>query len=339
MSNVTIRAREMSAASITGTDVHNTRQYEKLDYDTPANINISQSGMNRNRVFKDGKESNSSYREAIYYRIEKAQAPIRKNSNVAIEYSFSGTSDFLDAYTPKKYFESCLRFLEKRHGKENIIAIAEHYDETKPHVHIIVVPIIRKEVHWKRSKGDGYIEGKKEENRLCARDFTGNALLLSRMQDDFYAHHLPAADECGVDIKRGTSAKERNEEYFDRTYYKLGLIDQEIEKNVQLMQQTNHEYEKGMKNIQESQKSLKEALERNKELNAQKDKIINELNIYTAKQKDDERRNKEINKTKKEQEQEATRLNKEAKEKEIKQQEKERKDKEQNKGNDFTLGM
>ena len=339
MSNVTIRAREMSAASITGTDVHNTRQYEKLDYDTPANINISQSGMNRNRVFKDGKESNSSYREAIYYRIEKAQAPIRKNSNVAIEYSFSGTSDFLDAYTPKKYFESCLRFLEKRHGKENIIAIAEHYDETKPHVHIIVVPIIRKEVHWKRSKGDGYIEGKKEENRLCARDFTGNALLLSRMQDDFYAHHLPAADECGVDIKRGTSAKERNEEYFNRTYCKLGLIDQEIEKNVQLMQQTNHEYEKGMKNTQECQKSLKESLERNKELNAQKDKIINELNIYTAKQKDDERRNKEINKTKKEQEQEATRLNKEAKEKEIKQQEKERKDKEQNKGNDFTLGM
>ena len=152
MSNVTIRAREMSAASITGTDVHNTRQYEKLDYDTPANINSSQSGMNRNRVFKDGKESNSSYREAIYSRIETAQAPIRKNANVAIEDSFSGTSDFIDAYTPKKYFESCLRFLEKKHGKENIVAIAEHYDETTPHMHVIVVPIIRKEVHWKRSK-------------------------------------------------------------------------------------------------------------------------------------------------------------------------------------------
>src|ERR1035438_863990 len=212
MSNTTIRALEISAAEIKGTDVHNTRQYEKLNYETPANIDCSQSGMNRNRVFKDGKESNCSYMEAIYDRIEKAQAPVRINSNLAIEYSFSGSSDFLEAYTPKKYFESCVKFLEKKHGKENIIAIAEHYDETKPHVHIIVVPIIRKEVHWKRSKGDGYIEGKKEENRLCARDFTGNALLLSRMQDDFYAHHLPAADECGVDIKRGSSAKQRNEE-------------------------------------------------------------------------------------------------------------------------------
>jgi hypothetical protein len=332
----------MSAADITGTDVHNTRKYEQLDYNTPANINSSQSGMNTNRVFQDGEYSLLSYREAIYYRIEKAQAPVRKNSNVAIEYSFSGSWDFLKAYTPKKYFESCLRFLEKKHGKENIIAIAEHYDETKPHAHIIVVPIIRKEVHWKRSKGDGYIEGKKEENRLCARDFTGNALLLSRMQDDFYAYCLHASEECGVDIKRGYPAREQNEEYFDRTYYKLGMIDQEIGKNVQLMQQTNHEYEKGMKNTQECQKSLKESLERNKELNAQKDKIINELNIYTAKQKDDERRNKEINKTKKEKEQEASRLNreaKEAKEKEIKRQEKEKKGKEQNKGNDFGLGM
>jgi len=202
-----------------------------------------------------------------------------------------------------------------------------------------VVPIIRKEVHWKRKKGDGYIEGKKEENRLCARDFTGNALLLSRIQDDFYAHNLPAADECGVDIKRGSPAKEQNEQYFERTYYQLGLINQAIEQNNLLMQQSNHLNEIGQATIREYEKTLRESLEKNKELEKLKEKMLKELEIFTTKQKDDERRNKAMDKAKNEKEEERNRLDKEAKEQESKRQEREKKGKEQSRGNDFDMGM
>src|ERR1035437_10027837 len=113
MTNATIRVREVSAVMINRTNVHNERQYEELDYNVPANIDCSQSGMNRNSVFRDGEVSEFTYKESINYCIEKAKAPVRKNSVMGLEYVVSASLDFLKANTPKKYFESCQKFLEK----------------------------------------------------------------------------------------------------------------------------------------------------------------------------------------------------------------------------------
>jgi hypothetical protein len=335
----TIRVKEVSAARISGANIHNERQYNELDFDTPDNIDSSQSDMNINLVFKDGEESDFSYKEAIYYCIEKAQAPIRKNSVMGLEYVVSASSDFLEAYTPEKYFASCVKFLEKKHGKENIIAVAEHYDELKPHAHIIVVPIIRKEIHWKCRKGDGFSEGTKEENRLCARDFTGNRMLLSRMQDDFYAHNLQAADECGVDITRGTPSEEQQTLYVDNTSHDVGLLNQAFEELAKKAQRCNLEYERGQKNIAEYKKALKEAHEKQLELEAIREKEEREFKLFKEKKAIQEERDKQFDRVRKEKEQEkereSKRLEKEAKEKEkeqeTKRQEREAKEKAQKK--------
>jgi hypothetical protein len=222
MTNATIRVKPISAGAIKRAGIHNNRLYTELGYDTPENIKTGQSVLNKSYVLIDGIETKKSLQDTIYYRIGEAGAQERKNSVMALEYVMSGSSDFLTAYTPSKYFAICIKFLEKKHGKENIVSIAEHYDETNPHMHVIVVPIIRKEVRWKRSKGDGYIEGKKVENRLCARDFTGNRDMLRKLQDDFFELCFPYGKECGLTLERGTKVEFQTKKYVKKPIMKWG---------------------------------------------------------------------------------------------------------------------
>ncbi len=323
MANATIRVKPISAGAIKRAGIHNNRLYSELGFDTPENIIIGQSVLNKNYVIIDGIETNMSLKDTIYYCIKRAGAQERKNSVMALEYVMSGSEDFLKAYTPAKHFANCVNFLEKKHGKENIVAIAEHYDESKPHVHIIVVPIIKKEVRWKRSKGNGYIEGKKEENRLCARDFTGNRDMLRKLQDDYFQYCVPYGKECGLTLERGEKVEFQAKKYIKKTNYEMGLLNEKFEKHNQLAQEANHQYKIGELNFEENQKKLKEIKEQNEKLQAQKDKMERDLNIILQKQGNEERKNK---------------LMKEGG-KEIKRQEKEKKNKEQDKGNDFGMGM
>lgn len=319
MSYVTIRVKPISAGAIKRAGIHNNRLYSELGFDTPENIIIGQSVLNKNYVLIDGIETKKSLKDTIYYRIEEAGAQERKNSVMALEYVMSGREDFLMAYSPSKYFANCVKFLEKKHGAENIVAIAEHYDESKPHVHIIVVPIIRKEVHWKRSKGDGYIEGKKEENRLCARDFTGNRDMLRKLQDDFFEYCVPFGKECGVTLERGTKIELQARKYVKKTNHEMALLNVKFEKHNQLAQEANHQYKIGELNIEEYQKKLKEIKEQNEKLQAQKDKMERDLNIIIENQSNEEKKYKLMKEGKeKEQENKRLSLDIEAKEKEQK---------------------
>lgn len=311
MSNVTIRVKPISAGAIKRAGIHNNRLYTELGYDTPENIKTGQSVLNKNRVIKDGLETNISLKDAIEHCIQKAGVQVRKNSVMALEYIVSGSPDFLNAYTPSKHFSNCVTFLAEKHGKENIVAIAEHYDETNPHAHIIIVPIIKKEVRWKRSKGDSFIEGKTEENRLCARDFTGNRNMLRNLQDDYFNYCVPYGKECGVTLERGIKVEYQTRKYLGRTYYEIGLINQEFEKNNQLAQEANHLYKTGELNIEEYQKKLKDTKEQNQKLQELKDKMNRDLNIFIEQQGNKEKKNKLM---------------------------KEGKDKEQKQGSDFEMG-
>ena len=255
--NVTIRVKPISAGAIKRAGIHNNRLYSELGYDTPENIKIGQSVLNKSYIIIDGIETNMSLKDTIYYIIKRAGVKERKNSVMALEYVFSGSEDFLQAYTPVKHFSNCIKFLEEKHGAGNIVSIAEHYDEAKPHMHVIVVPIIKKEVRWKRSKGDGYIEGKKEENRLCARDFTGNRDMLRQLQDDYFNLCFPYGKECGLTLERGTKVEFQTKKYVKKTNHEMALLNEKFEKHNQLAQEANHQYKIGELNIEEYYKEIK----------------------------------------------------------------------------------
>jgi hypothetical protein len=66
------------------------------------------------------------------------------------------------------YFSDAVRWLNERHGIDNVLSVTLHLDERTPHLVAYVVPLTA-------------------EGRLCARDFLGGAELMRNMQDSFHA--------------------------------------------------------------------------------------------------------------------------------------------------------
>jgi len=119
---------------------------------------------------------------------------IRKNAVLGLEYLM--TSDLkhfekLSERQIRKWAKASVKFIVKKHGKENIVSVTFHRDERTPHLHVIVVPAVEKIRQWTNP------ETKKKENKpgalpelkLCAKDFVGGPEILKNLWTE-YARHM-----------------------------------------------------------------------------------------------------------------------------------------------------
>ena len=80
---------------------------------------------------------------AVQARLDSA-APIRKNAVRAVEFLISASPKWFtdnNSTAREDYFDATDKWLQQRHGSENVITFTRHYDETSPHVCAYVVPI------------------------------------------------------------------------------------------------------------------------------------------------------------------------------------------------------
>lgn len=231
------RVKNLTAGEIRSTEVHNARKYEELGLPVPENINPN------NPASKFGESSHQLHggqtlKEAINNRLKAHNITPRKNAVVALEYvvGLVGTpQEIQDAYTnysAEIFLKSHLaqNFIGEKHGHENVVSVSLHFDETTPHAHIVVVPLIEKEVKWKNNKGSGT----KMEVRLCARDFTGHKDKLKELQTDVHKFIDQYAPKLGVKVWRGTKKEEQKRQYTQATSHELGKLRAEF---YSLMQQ------------------------------------------------------------------------------------------------------
>lgn len=179
--------------------------------ETPENIRPEQKhGLNSHEILLPGC---NSIEEAVEKRIKDTGVKVRSNSVKAIEYVLALSPDVQNLY--KDYSASAvltkmLDFVDKRHGKENVVSVSQHFDESNPHVHFVVVPIIRKKKKWKNSNG----AGEKIDFALSARDFVGTRAKLRQLQTDFYEFCKETYSErLNIDFKRGTDARKQTKKY------------------------------------------------------------------------------------------------------------------------------
>ncbi|UVJ43486.1 plasmid recombination protein [Pseudomonas sp. LS1212] len=124
---------------------------------------------------------------------------LRAGSVLCIEYMISASPEAFKRHGGKLddlgdgYFNDALRWLRKKHGKENVIATTVHLDERTPHLVAYVVP---------RTK----------DGRLSCRDFLGGPAKLKAMQSDFYeVCGKPCGLERGIE---GSKAKHQELKQF-----------------------------------------------------------------------------------------------------------------------------
>ena len=259
-----IRVKELQAKEIKATEIHNARKFEENGMARPAHIRTGQ-GLYESHI-------SGKLEDAINERINKTGVKVRSDSVVALEFVVSASTDFFDVYSVTGYFSKCKQWLSERYGSYNNIAMYLHEDETTPHAHFIVVPIVRKEVKWKNQKGEGI----KTENRLCARDLTGNKKLLEQLQDDFYKF-CDKSFSGYCKFYRGTKAAEQKKEYTKETNAELGQIRarlRELDKSIELVKT---KLKNGILEAERAIVILKEAETKLKELEAKKDKIQNDM--------------------------------------------------------------
>lgn len=171
-----------SVGEISGSAKHTLREIPT------ANADPDRLSRNQNVGAKSTKQIIAKFRE-------KWPEKLRKNGVIGVEYLITASPErFNDkGFKANEYFQDSLNWLEKKHGKENIVSAHTHYDETTPHLVVYVVP-------------------KDEKGKMNARNFFGGRAKMSAMQSSF-AHEVGKPHGLKRGIK-GSKAKHKTIKQF-----------------------------------------------------------------------------------------------------------------------------
>lgn len=188
----------------------------------PKNADASRTHLNWEMItFPDGITNRT---EAIQYRLETAglQRKIGKNQVRAVRIMLSGSpGDMKRIEQAGKLDDWCrdnLDWLKKTYGVENIVSAVVHLDETTPHIHATMIPIVTGE---RRKAKTEQVAGKKKYRkkstdtaRLCADDIMAR-LKLKSDQDTYAIAMAKYGLQRGID---GSRARHKStQQYYNET--------------------------------------------------------------------------------------------------------------------------
>ena len=167
-------AKLKSMGEIAGSLSHTYRTRE-----TP-NADPSRASLNEHH----GGSDPATVRAAIRARIPEKH---RKDAVLCVEYFVGASPEFFDSGgDADAYFAGAVKWLQERHGAENLVAWSIHRDETSPHLVGYVVPL-------------------DSAGKLNAKQFLGGKAKLSAMQTDFAARVGAAVGlERGIEGSKAT---------------------------------------------------------------------------------------------------------------------------------------
>lgn len=177
----------------------------------PKNADANRTHLNREMItFPDGVTNRT---EAIQHRLETAglQRKIGKNQVRAIRILLTGSPDDMKRIEQggnlDKWCSDNLDWLRKTYGAENIVSAVLHLDETTPHIHATMIPIVtgeRRKAKMEQTVGKKkYRKKSTDTSRLCADDVMSR-VRLKEYQNSYAEQMAKYGLERGVD---GSEAK------------------------------------------------------------------------------------------------------------------------------------
>lgn len=172
-----IRVKKIkSKAALTTAEKHNSRVY------VVPNANPEKASNNKNFIAGNASDNFSNL-------IQKHDIKIRKNAVVALEVLCTFSPDMQGELNIERWAKDSIEFAAKRFGgKENLLSADLHLDESTPHLHITIAPIVRK--YNKRKE--------MEVMTLSARDLIGGA---NHVMSDLQTEYADAMAQHG--LRRG----------------------------------------------------------------------------------------------------------------------------------------
>lgn len=134
----------------------------------------------------------------------------RKDAVLCIEYMITCSPGALQTKQEyEKYLEDGLRWLQERHGAENVVAALVHHDETTPHLAAYVVPLDK-------------------DGKLNAKKFLGGKSTLAAMQTSF-AEKVGKKHGLERGIERSTARHTSIKEWYGLLNEASGSIEISVE--------------------------------------------------------------------------------------------------------------
>jgi hypothetical protein len=172
---------------------------------------------------------------AVKARLELATETATEKPVLCIEYLVTARHEAFKegggSVDPDAYFRDALAFLEKRHGKDNIVAANIQRDESTPHLVVYAVPIVEVEAKTRKRNvivGTNEDGTKRRETReyhqpatvrLSAQHYQGKRDQLSQLQTDF-------AEQVGKrhGLARGVKGSKAEHKTIRQFYGELGTL-------------------------------------------------------------------------------------------------------------------
>ena len=208
--------------------------------------NVDPTRTHLNRELVQLPEGVTERDEAIAHRIKSAgiKRKITPDQVRAIRVMLSGThEDMMKIQQDGRIGEWCddsIQWLHKTFGKENTVSAVLHMDETTPHIHATIVPIVtgeRRKTKKKQAEGKRIYRKKTDAARLCADDVLNRDRLIAYHDD--YAKVM-----AKYGLQRGVRGSEARHITTAQYYRDLKRQTGELETDVQQLQSEKKEAEK-----------------------------------------------------------------------------------------------
>ena len=213
--------------------------------------NVDPTRTHLNRELVELPEGVTVRDEAIAHRIKSAgiKRKITPDQVRAIRVMMSGThEDMMKIQQDGRMNEWCndsMEWLHKTFGRENTVSAVLHMDETTPHIHATIVPIVmgeRRKAKQKQTEGKRSYRKKADAARLCADDVLNRDKLIGYHDD--YAKIM---DKYG--LQRGVRGSEARHVTTAQYYRDLKRQTGKLETGVQQLQEEREEAEKQLKQV------------------------------------------------------------------------------------------
>lgn len=232
-----------------GSQLHNRREYEKIDKPIPDNIDSSKTAENITLVDRDIKEA---YREIFGEALDKYNAKQKRADRKIEDYcdhikkskngeklfyedvvQWGSKDDFQNPQTRERAKEALVKYVEgfeERNPNLKLIGAYIHMDEASPHLHLDYVPVAH-----------GYSRGLSTRNSLDRamkemgfapenESRKNNATKLWKESERSYFGEICRSMGLEVEMERQSTRKNLSvEEYKDARDEMLGNIEQEKE--------------------------------------------------------------------------------------------------------------
>lgn len=219
--------------------------------------NVDPTRTHLNRELVELPEGVAVRDEAIAHRIRSAgiKRKITPDQVRAVRVMMSGThEDMMKIQQDGRMDEWCndsMQWLHKTFGRENTVSAVLHMDETTPHIHATIVPIVtgeRRKAKLKQTEGKRSYRKKADAARLCADDVLNRDKLIGYHDD-----YSKIMDKYG--LHRGVRGSEARHVTTAQYYRDLKRQTGELETGVQQLQSAKDEAEKQLKQVKKEIKT------------------------------------------------------------------------------------